>query len=206
MGRFDYYEELKQAARGLRVQYGLESAKVTRSELRRIYKDQGIRIDYWPGPLKNIRGAYFRDDIGATVMVAKGLPVEPTIFTLAHELKHHVCDDRDKAALVAAVLGKSALDIGAEVFAAELIFPEELFHCWVAQVRCGDGDLSERDIVRLKHESETTLSYTSIRKRAEWLHYIPKGSYLRTLWRKLEEQIFGPPVYKQILARRSGHP
>jgi hypothetical protein len=42
------------------------------------------------------------------------------------------------------------------------------------------------------------LSYAAIRKKAEWLKFIPKGAYLKTKWKKLEESIYGLPVYKKI--------
>jgi len=63
---------------------------VLRSDLRRIYRTEGIRIDLWPYKFKGLRGAYFNDELGPTVLLAKGLPQDPMVFTMAHELKHHV--------------------------------------------------------------------------------------------------------------------
>jgi len=39
-----------------------------------------------------VRGAYFNDDLGPTVMLATGLPDGPMIFTIGHELKQHLVD------------------------------------------------------------------------------------------------------------------
>jgi hypothetical protein len=67
MLRSQYYDELKQLAREVRGEYGLDSPRVLRSDLRRIYRDQGIRIDLWNHNFKRLRGAYFSiDDPGQT--------------------------------------------------------------------------------------------------------------------------------------------
>jgi len=58
MLRSQYYEALKNLARETRAEYGIASVRVLRSDLRRIYSDQGIRIDLWDHKLKNLRGAY----------------------------------------------------------------------------------------------------------------------------------------------------
>jgi Zn-dependent peptidase ImmA (M78 family) len=39
--------------------------------------------------------AYFDDECGVSEMLAKGLPDEPTIFSMAHELEHHLVDRSD---------------------------------------------------------------------------------------------------------------
>jgi hypothetical protein len=43
-----YYEELKTLARQVRAENGLSTPRVLRSDMRRIYKAYGIRIDLWP--------------------------------------------------------------------------------------------------------------------------------------------------------------
>lgn len=91
MTRTAYYEGLKVLAREQRQEHGLASPRVLRSHLRRIYGCHGIRIDLRSG-LKKLRGAYFHDDAGSSVMLAKDLPEDPMVFTMAHELKHHLVD------------------------------------------------------------------------------------------------------------------
>ena len=82
MLRSQYYEALKQLARETRTEYGLTLPRVLRSDLRRIYRDQGIRIELWDHKFRKLRGAYFNDDLGYTVMLCKGLPEDPMVFTM----------------------------------------------------------------------------------------------------------------------------
>lgn len=39
-----------------------------------------------------MRGVYFNDELGIDVMVKKELPEDALVFTMAHELKHHLLD------------------------------------------------------------------------------------------------------------------
>jgi len=94
-----------------RAKYALTSSRVLKSDMRRIYKDQGIHIDLWPYKLKKLRGAYFNDEGGPSVMLAKGLPDDPMIFTMGHELKHHLVD-RDS------IVSNSAPSLIDETFSA----------------------------------------------------------------------------------------
>jgi hypothetical protein len=56
-------------------------------EIWKIYRVEGIEeLDFRRG-FKPLRGAYFNDEYGVTVMLAGGMPDEPTIFTMAHELQ-----------------------------------------------------------------------------------------------------------------------
>src|SRR5579863_904385 len=66
----DYYEMLKGRAREIRAEYGFVTPRVLRSDLRRIYKDHGIRFDKRPFT-KKIRGAYFNDDFGVHIAIAE---------------------------------------------------------------------------------------------------------------------------------------
>src|SRR5208337_5613927 len=92
MSRSQYYDDLKSLARQVRKQYDIQSARVLRSDLRRIYRAEGIRIDLWPHKFRKLRGAYFNDEMGPTVMLYKDLPDDPMVFTMGHELKHHLVD------------------------------------------------------------------------------------------------------------------
>jgi len=71
--------------------------------------------------------AYFNDEYGVTVLLAGGLPDDPTIFTMAHELKHHLVDSTAGTVLCRTDEQMRRVEIGAEVFAAELIYPEKDF-------------------------------------------------------------------------------
>ncbi len=202
MNRNEYYEEMKKRARDVRARFGLVSLVVKLSDLRRIYKDMGIRVDLWPHKLKNLRGAYFLDDAGPSVMLAKQLPVEQRIFTMGHELKHHLVDQAETRCME--LDGSSAIEIGAEVFAAELIFPERAFEDQMHRMRISRGSCAAEHIVRLKHDTRTTLSFTGLAKRATRLGFALPGTLEDVRWKKLEEQIYGEPLYKRLLRRRRG--
>ena len=123
MRRSDYYEQMKALAREKRSDYGLTTPAVGLRDMRNIYKDLGIKVDYWNHPLKTLRGAYFSDHNGKSVLISKSLPNDPKVFTLAHELKHHWVDQEQS---IECSQGNQSemIEIGAEVFAAEFLFPE----------------------------------------------------------------------------------
>ena len=203
MNRSSYYDAMRQLARNVRDRFGYSTPRVTRSDLRKIYRAEKIKIDLWPHKLRKLRGAYFCDDgvCGPTVMLAKGLPEEPMVFTMAHELKHHFAD-RDTALSFCDISNeKSYIEIGAEVFAAELIFPQEDFVVAATSCSVERGDVQPADVVRLKHETRTTLSYASLVKRLMFLGYASPDAFGGVKWKKLEEQIYGVPLYKRLRQR-----
>jgi Zn-dependent peptidase ImmA (M78 family) len=206
VSRFRYYEWLKALARQVRADYGLSTPRVLRSDLRGIYKDLGIRIDLWPYPLRQLRGAYFNDDAGATVMIPKGLPDEPAIFSLGHELKHHLVDREGEFHCCTDSNVTEAIEIGAEVFAAELILPEADFTTSLTEMGITPETFEPEALVHLKQRTRTTLSYAGLAKRAEWLGYARRRSLARIKWKKLEEQLYGEPAYKRIQRYRSRRP
>lgn len=197
MTRTEYYSRLKALAREVRAIYGLTTPKVTLTDMRRIYKAYGIAIKLWPHRLKNLRGAYFKDENGPHVMIDKSLPAEQRIFTMAHELKHHLTDEID-AQRSDPPDDKEPKEIGAEIFAAELIFPEQDFVEELSRRGIDPGKCTADDIVRLKRETGTTLSHGSLAKRSEFLKYAAPGTFVKVQWRRLEEQVYGEPLYKQI--------
>lgn len=201
MSRFEYYEQMKVLARNVRTEHGLTTPRVLRSDLRRVYKKYGIRIDLWPYRFKQLRGAYFDDDLGPTVMIARHLPEEPRIFTMAHELKHHLTD-RGLLLYCDASNENEVIEIGAEIFAAELIFPEQDFVDHLRQMGISKGKCAPEILVRLKHETSTTLSYAGLAKRAVFLNFAHDGAFTNVKWKKLEEQIYGVPIYKRIRPQR----
>ncbi len=205
MNRFDYYEELKSLARQVRSQHGLDSPRVMRSDMRRIYKFYGIRIDYWPFKLKSLRGALIRDDLGVSVMLRKSLPEDPMIFTMSHELKHFLTDGELSYTYCHDNNITEPIEIGAEVFAAELIYPEQNFIEHMNERGILRGQCTPETIVRLKHDTRTTLSHQGLAKRATRLQFAEAGALDRVQWEKLKLQIYGEPIYKQILrARKAG--
>jgi Zn-dependent peptidase ImmA (M78 family) len=204
VNRSAYYESLKARARALRAEYGFSSPRVTRSELRQIYRAEEIQIDLWTPKLRNLRGAYFcgSDGCGPSVLVARGLPEEPRVFTMAHELKHHFFDRAIALSFCDASNVDSRIEIGAEIFAAEMIFPEENFREVADGAGFVKGRVAPEDVVRLKRETRTTLSYQAIVKRLDFLGYADPVTFKRVKWKKLEEEVFGEPLYKRLLRRR----
>lgn len=201
------YEQARLLAREVRAQYEISGPRLTKSHLRGIYKDQGIRVDYWPYPLKHLRGAYFRGDTEASVLIAKSLPTEQQIFTLGHELKHHLADRDLSISFCDLSNEKSVIEISAEIFAAELIFPQELFLELMAKAGVErDGSCSADDIIHLKMSSTTTLSYAGLVKMAEFLSYCERGAFRKVQFRKRQEELYGEPLYKRILRHRNQLP
>jgi len=202
MTRSDYYESLKHRAREVRQMHGLSTPRVTRSDMRRIYKKEGIaHVDLWPpagappSRFRVLRGAYFNDEFGATVLLPRQLPIEPTIFSMAHELKHHLTD-QESIGLCLSTQQSDMREIGAEIFAAEFIFPEDDFRREMTDRGFDDGACTAEQLVRLKAETATTLSYAALVKRAEWCKFSPKGALARTKWRQVEQEVFGRPIHR----------
>ena len=188
MNRQAYYEELKLLARQVRAEHGLHSPRVLASDLRRIYEQHGIVIDSWPYRLRHLRGAFISDDLGTTVMLASGLPQDPMVFTMAHELKHFF-RDRDLGIYYCdqSNLGRE-VEVGAEIFAAELLFPDQDFIKHMRLLRVGRDQCLPKTLVHLKGKTRTTLSYAGLAKKAERLGYAPPCSLTKIkTWRKLEE-------------------
>jgi len=187
VNRQAYFEDLKRLARQVRAEHGLRSPCVLASDLRRIYDRHGITIDSWPYRLRNLRGAFISDHLGTTVLLASGLPQDPMVFTMAHELKHffrdrHLgisyCDESN--------LGKT-VEVGAEIFAAELLFPDQDFIKHMRLLRVGRDQCLPRTLVHLKRKTRTTLSYAGLAIKAERLGYAPPASLTRIkTWRKFE--------------------
>jgi hypothetical protein len=126
------------------------------------------------------------------------------VFTMAHELKHHLVDRDLPVACCTQRNANEHIEIGAEVFAAEFIFPEADFLHSLAAKGVAAGTCTAQAIVHLKRDTRTTLSYAGLAKRATFLGLAPAGSLDGVRWKKLEEEIFGEAVYKRILRLRSG--
>lgn len=197
MNASQYYEELKILARQIRAENGLHTPRVTRRDLRKIYSKCGIAIDLWPYKLRNLRGAFFCDELGMTVMLAKGLPEDPMVFTMAHELKHFY-KDRDLGLSYCDLSNeKRPLEVGAEVFASEFLFPEKDFIAYLNDMGVSSGRCTPETLVHLKHETRTTLSYAGLSIKAERLRFAPIDSVTAFKgWKRLEEQLYGIPYWK----------
>lgn len=195
---------MKALAREVRSNHLLVGPRVSRSDLRRVYKAYGITLDLRTG-FKNLRGAYFDDEHGPTVVIDKALPEDPRVFTMGHELKHHLVDRGDPDfRCVMAKVGTAPIEIGAEVFAAELLFPETDYVALLAEIGATAGLCKPTHLVRLKHETRTTLSYQGLAKRAEFLKLAEPGTFDGVRFKKLEEEMYGKP-YRRARIRPRRH-
>ena len=201
MNTQSYYEDLKALARQVRAENGLSSPRVLPGDLMRIYAKYGIVLDQWPYRFRNLRGAFINDDLGTTIMIAKGLPQDPMVFTMAHELKHFFRDrDLGISYCDQSNLNKT-LEIGAEIFAAELLFPDRDFIAQMQTLGVRTNQCLPKTLISLKRKTGTTLSYAGLAIKAERLGFAPAHSVttIKT-WRRLEA-LYSPPVRRPV--RRS---
>jgi Zn-dependent peptidase ImmA (M78 family) len=197
VSRHAYYEDLKALTRAKRVHHGVDTAAFGLRQLRQIYKAESIRIDYYPLPYK-IKSLYMCDERDCSVAVQRELPDEPKLFALVHELKHHY---RDQEALGAGVIhcgdydANELIEKGAEVFAAEFIYPEAEF---LEDLRpLGIATWRAEDIVNLKQGCKAKVSYRFLCKRLERTGFIAKGQFDGFQFQKLADQMFGIPFYRR---------
>ena len=79
------------------------------------------------------------------------------------------------------------VEVGAEVFAAELLFPDAAFAKHMERLGVKRGECLPETLVRVKHETETTLSYAGLAIKAERLWFAPPKTLTRVKsWRTLE--------------------
>lgn len=194
----DPYAEARQLAREIRAKYGLNSARVMVADLRKIYRKEGIdRVDYWDKfKSTKIKGAYFSDDIGKTVVINKKIikQTEPKVFTMAHELKHHLLDKVVGVSFCSDDNEKAQLERAADAFASELIYPVAMFTQDMKNRDITHGSCTAEDVVRLKHETQTTLSHSALALRAARLGYCDM-TILKARWHKLRDELY--PQYMQ---------
>jgi Zn-dependent peptidase ImmA (M78 family) len=196
MSRRAYYEELQQLARAKRAKYGVHTSSFGLQKVRAIYKEEGIRIDHWPLPRK-VKALYMCDG-DCSVALQKSLPYEPKLFALVHELKHHY---KDRPALGAGVIhcgdydANELIEKGAEVFAAEFIYPEAEFADDLNNL--GLMIHQPSDVVDFKRSCKAKVSYRFICKRLERLGRITSGQFDGIQFQKLEDKIYGVPFYRR---------
>ena len=195
-----YLNDLKLFARQLREQHAITTNGLNLTAVTKIYKAEGITIDRWD--LKpRIRAVYMCDENDPSVLINKKLPKEPRLFAMVHELKHHF---RDRASLELGQIpcgdynANRDIEIGAEVFAAEFIFPEAEFIGVAQQLNLfSKTPITAEDVVRLKRTADAPVSYQFLQKRFEFFKLVPKGRFAKVKFTVLEEQMFGTPIYKQ---------
>lgn len=195
----DYYRQMKSLAREKRDEYEIGSQKINLTLIRKIYKQEEIAIDYWDVKSPRIKASYHCDDIDASVLVKRSLPDEPKLFALIHELKHHFMD-REGIINCEFACGdynaNKSIEVGAEVFAAEFLFPELEMKQSLINFGLTDSTCTPEKIVEYKKNCGASISYQYIVKRLEFFRIIEKKSYDKVKFKNLEETLF-PSIYKQ---------
>jgi Zn-dependent peptidase ImmA (M78 family) len=124
----------------------------------------------------------------------------PRLFALVHELKHHYVDQesiRGGELKCGDYNANQIIEKGAEVFAAEFIYPEAEMLELTKVLRVENGSCTAEKVVEFKRSCPAKVSYTFLAKRFEWFKFVPKGQFKGVQFQKLEESIYGLPVYKQ---------
>ena len=198
MDKAAYYALMREAARKKREQFSIETGRLGVREIRKIYKREGIIIDIRKLPFC-LKAIYIADGEDVSVAIRKDLPEEPKIFALMHELKHHWLDQElIRAGIVQCgdYNANEVIEKGAEIFAAEFIYPEDEF--FTDARKCQPASWSPEDVVRFKRQhSRAKVSYTFIRKGLERRGLVEPEQFAKIKFQKLEEEIYGVPFYKQ---------
>ena len=94
------------------------------------------------------------------------------------------------------------IEKGAEVFAAEFIYPEEEF----AQDQAVRGIATWRaeDVVDLKRSCKAKVSYMFLCKRLERLGLVAPGAFAGVQFGNLERSMYGVPFYRRRRTASAG--
>lgn len=202
MNRSQYYLQMRELARERRNEYGIVTSEINLNVIKRIYKKEGIKLDYQELSPK-IRAAYFCDSNDCSVLINKNLPREPKLFSLVHELKHHFVDrdvienGQNGQIQCGDYNVNEVIEIGAEVFAAEFIFPEDEILALIAFLGINNLNCTAEKVVEIKRNTPVPISYRFIVKTLERLRFVKFGEFSKVKFKNLEEKIYGKPFYVQ---------
>ena len=94
------------------------------------------------------------------------------------------------------------VEIGAEVFSAEFIYPEVEMRDLANRLRITNRTCTSKQVVEFKRSCPAIISYKFIVKRFEWFGFCEEGHFRHEQFQKLEESLHGPPIYKQAWFQR----
>lgn len=172
--------ELRRLARTFRERHAITGVRVTLRGMTRVLQAEGVDILRWPlrddlpgdPRLRQILGAYMDEPPGPAIMLDRYLrPRERRVFTLAHELKHHACDRGVKLDYCSRTPGDDPIELGADTFASEFLFPDEEFFEWMERLGIGPRECTREGLLLLKQTTRTTLSLAGLSKRADRLGF-----------------------------------
>lgn len=192
----EYYRQMKLLAEQKRVEFNVASKKMGLKLIREVYKIECIKIDYQNLKSSRIRASYFCEDGDCSVLVKKNLPAVQRLFALTHELKHHFVDREsiENGKFECGNYNKNKkIEIGAEVFAAEFIFPELEMRQSLADFGITKETITPKKIVEYKKNCGIPISYTFIKKRITWFRLIKNGEYDNVKFQSIEEGLFPNP-------------
>jgi Zn-dependent peptidase ImmA (M78 family) len=193
------YETVNNLAREKRAKYQIDTASLNLTAVRRIYAAEGIHIDQWTFG-STIRAVYMCDDGDPSVAINNRLPRIPKLFSLVHELKHHYLDVpliQNSKFKCGDYNANEQIEKAAEVFAAEFIYPEAEFLECVNGLGLTFENCTPEMIVRLKRICNAPVSYQFLCKRLVRLGFGQEATFSRVQFQKLEEKLYGLPIYKQ---------
>ena len=183
-----------------RSQYSVKTASLNLQVMRGIYKAEKIKIDRWDIKGYKIRASYFCEDDNYSVLLNRNLPREPKLFSLVHELKHHYTDQRllkDGKIVCGDYNANEAIEIGAEIFAAEFIYPENEMRKLIDKLDITNENCTAEKVIEFKRICPALVSYSFFVKRFEWFGLCERGEYKKVKFQRLEEKMYGLPIYKQ---------
>jgi len=112
-------------------------------------------------------------------------------------LKHHLFDSAMALSFCATGKPTEHIEIGAEVFAGELIFPEASFVVAMQELGVQPGACTPEDIVRIKDVTKTTLSHQGLCKRALRFGFAVAGALEGvSSWAAVRDRVFGIPRWR----------
>jgi len=202
--RAGMYAHCKALALKKRAEHEVESAALNIPVMQRIYKKEGIRLDRQTLRGNRIGAAYYCEDGECSVLLNVKLPQEPKLFALAHELKHHYLDQEligSGEIRCGDYNAHEVIEVAAEVFAAEFIYPELEMRQLIAELDITNLNCTKERIVEFKRACPAHVSYIFIQKRFERFGLCPRGAFAKVQFKKLEESLF-PPIYKQEWFKR----
>jgi Zn-dependent peptidase ImmA (M78 family) len=205
--RSQYYDAMKLLAAEKRLEYSISTASLGLKRIREVYKAEGVAIDLWETSHK-IRAMYMCDGGDPSVLVNRNLPTEPRLFAMVHELKHHYCDQtalKNGQIRCGDYNANEVIEKAAEVFAAEFIYPAQEFLDCASSLGLEAGKVTPEEVVQLKRVCKAPVSYKFLQKRLEWFAFIERGQFAKVQFQKLEEEIYGVPIYRQPWFRARRH-
>ena len=204
--RSEYYQRCRKLAQQKRADHSVVTSSLDLVVMARIYKKEGITIDRKKLKGNRIKAAYYCDDGECSVLLNITPPREPRLFALAHELKHHYFDQQqilNGEIECGDYNANELIEKGAEVFAAEFIYPELEMRQLIGQMEITNHNCTPEVVVKFKRTCLACISYTFIVKRFTRFGLCRHDTFSRVQFTKVEEQLYGPPIYKRESFKRA---